>query len=115
MQLGLPEGRIPLSEAVIFLATCPKSNSAVCAIDKALELVKEGKGNKIPTSLLDTHYQGSKELGHGEGYKYSHDYPNHYVKQQFLHDDIKKETFYIYQDNKIENATKKYWDEINNK
>lgn len=115
MQLGLPEGRIPLSEAVIFLATCPKSNSAVCAIDKALELVKEGKGNKIPTSLLDTHYQGSKELGHGEGYKYSHDYPNHYVKQQFLPDDIKKETFYIYQDNKIENATKKYWDEIKNK
>lgn len=112
MQLGLPEGRIPLAEAVVFLATCPKSNSAILAIDKALEYVKEGKGSKVPNNLLDTHYQGSKFLGHGEGYKYSHDYPNHYVKQQFLPDDLKNTIFYEYQDNKIEKATQKYWEEI---
>lgn len=112
MQLGLPEGRIPLAEATIFLATCPKSNSAVLAIDSALEAVKEGKGNKIPNALLDTHYSGSSELGHGTGYKYSHNYPNHYVKQQFLPDDLMKTKFYNYQENKVEQIAKKYWDEI---
>lgn len=112
IQLGLPEGRIPLAEAVIFLATCPKSNSTIIAIDSALQAVKDGKGSKIPNHLLDTHYQGSEKLGHGEGYKYSHDYPNHYVKQQFLPDDLVKTKFYEYQDNKIEQQAKKYWDEI---
>lgn len=112
MQLGLPEGRIPLAEATIFLATCPKSNSAVLAIDSALEAVKEGKGNKIPNALLDAHYSGSSELGHGTGYKYSHNYPNHYVKQQFLPDDLMKTKFYNYQENKVEQIAKKYWDEI---
>ncbi len=112
LQLGLPEARIPLAEAVIFLATCPKSNSAINAIDKALDVVKQGKGAKIPNNLLDTHYNGSQNLGHGEGYLYSHNYPHHYVKQQFLPDDLVNETFYEYQDNKIEQNAKKYWDEI---
>lgn len=112
LQLGLPEGRIPLAEAVIFLATCPKSNSAINAIDKALDVVKQGKGAKVPNNLLDTHYKGSQKLGHGEGYLYSHEYPHHYVKQQFLPDDLVNETFYEYQDNKIEQQAKKYWDEV---
>lgn len=112
MQLGLPEGRIPLAEATILLATAPKSNSAINAIDKALDYIKEGKGNKIPNHLLDTHYEGSKSLGHGEGYKYPHSYKNHYVKQQYLPDDIRNDKFYEYQDNKVESTSKKYWDEI---
>ena len=82
------------------------------AIDKALEYVKEGKGNKIPNHLLDTHYEGSKALGHGENYKYPHSYKNHYVKQQYLPDDIRKEIFYEYQENKVETTTKKYWEDI---
>lgn len=112
MQLGLPEARIPLAEAVIFLATCPKSNSAIMAIDKALEVAQSGKGSQIPTNLLDTHYQGSAKLGHGLGYVYPHNYKNHYVKQQYLPDDLENEKFYQFQDNKVESAAKKYWDEI---
>ena len=112
MQLGLPEARLPLAEAVILLATSPKSNSVILAIDKALDLVREGKGSKIPTNLLDTHYAGSSKLGHGEGYKYAHNYENHYVKQQYLPDDIKNEVIYEYQDNKMEKTTKNYWENI---
>jgi putative ATPase len=112
LQLGLPEGRLPLAEAVIFLCTCPKSNSAAMAIDNALATIKEGKGIKVPTHLLDAHYAGSEKLGHGIEYKYPHDYPSHYVKQQYLPDDIKNIKFYSYQDNKIEQAAKAYWDLI---
>lgn len=112
MQLGLPEGRIPLSQATIFLATCPKSNSSIEAIDKAFEAINEGKGSKIPTHLLDSHYAGSIELGHGEGYKYPHAYKNHYCPQQYLPDDLKNSKFYNYQDNKVEQTAKKYWDEL---
>lgn len=115
MQLGLPEARIPLAEAVIFLATCPKSNSAILAVDSALSAVKQGKGSKIPNALLDAHYGGSAELHHGEGYRYSHDFPNHYVDQSFLPDDLVGEKFYVYQENKVESAAKKYWEEIKKK
>lgn len=115
MQLGLPEARIPLAEAVIFLATCPKSNSAILAVDSALIAVKQGKGSKIPNALLDAHYGGSAELHHGEGYRYSHDFPNHYVDQSFLPDDLVGEKFYVYQENKVESAAKKYWEEIKKK
>lgn len=112
LQLGLPEARIPLAHATILLATSPKSNSAINAIDQAFELIKEGKGVNIPPYLLDAHYKGSKFLGHGIDYKYPHNFPNHYVKQQYLPDDIRNVKFYIYQENKMESATKKYWDEI---
>lgn len=115
MQLGLPEARIPLAEAVIFLATCPKSNSAILAVDSALSAVKQGKGSKIPNALLDAHYGGSAELHHGEGYRYSHDFPNHYVDQSFLPDDLIGEKFYVYQENKVESAAKKYWEEVKKK
>lgn len=114
-QLGLPEARIPLAEAVIFLSTCPKSNSAINAIDKALEDVKNGLGNDIPMHLKDAHYEGSKALGHGTTYVYPHDYPSHYVYQQYLPTDIKTKTYYEYGDNKLEQQTKGYWDEIKKK
>lgn len=111
-QLGLPEARIPLAEATIFLATCPKSNSAINAIDKALSFVKEGKGVQIPSHLLDSHYDGAKKLGHGDDYIYPHNYPNHYVEQQYLPDDIKNVVFYAYLDNKIEKTAENYWAKI---
>ena len=112
LQLGLPEGRLPLAEAVIFLCTCPKSNSACIAIDSALDTIKEGKGIKVPNHLLDAHYEGSKNLDHGQDYKYPHDYPSHWVKQQYLPDDLKGTKFYSYQNNKVEQAAKAYWDLI---
>ena len=115
MQLGYPEARIPLAEATIFLATCPKSNSAINAIDAALMDVKEGKGVEIPTHLLDSHYAGSKDLGHGLNYVYPHNYPSHWIYQQYLPSDIKTKKYYSYCDNKIEQATKSYWEQITKK
>lgn len=111
-QLGYPEARIPLAEATIFLATCPKSNSAINAIDEALKDVKEGKGIEIPTHLLDSHYAGSKDLGHGVNYVYPHDFPSHWIYQQYLPSDIKTKKYYSYCDNKIEQATKLYWEQV---
>lgn len=112
-QLGLPEARIPLAEATIFLATCPKSNSACMAIDKAMEDINKGIGIEIPPHLKDAHYEGASHLGHGLTYLYPHSYPNHYVKQKYLPYDVKTQ-YYSYQENKIEQSTKKYWDEIKN-
>ena len=111
-QLGLPEARIPLAEATIFLATCPKSNSAICAIDSALDAVKAGKGIQVPAHLQDAHYTGASSLGHGKEYLYPHAYPSHYVDQQYLPDDIKNKVFYTYSDNKIEKAAENYWSKI---
>ena len=112
VQLGLPEARIPLAEAVIFLCTCPKSNSAINAIDAAMEDIKLGKGVQIPNHLLDSHYEGSKELGHGTNYVYPHMYKNHYIYQQYLPSDVKTRKYYEYGDNKIEQKTKEYWDNV---
>lgn len=112
VQLGLPEARIPLAEAVIFLCTCPKSNSAINAIDAAMEDIKLGKGVQIPNHLLDAHYEGSKELGHGTNYVYPHMYKNHYIYQQYLPSDVKTRKYYEYGDNKIEQKTKEYWDNV---
>lgn len=110
-QLGLPEARIPLAQAVILLATAPKSNSAYCAIDAAISDIKNGKGRDIPSTLQDTHYSGAKKLGRG-GYVYPHGHKNNYVPQQYLPDDIKDAKYYKYSDNKTEQLAKKYWDEI---
>ncbi len=110
--LGFPEARIPLAEAVILLATAPKSNSAICAIDEALSDVRGGKAYDIPSSLQDSHYQGAKNLQHGDGYKYSHNYPNHYVYQQFLPDELKDKIYYHFGENKTENASRAYWSKI---
>lgn len=112
LQLGLPEARIPLAEAVIFLATCPKSNSAINAIDAAMADVKKGKGGEIPAHLKDSHYGGAKDLGRGLTYQYPHLFPGHYVKQQYLPDALKDSAYYEYGPNKIEQAAKSYWDAL---
>lgn len=115
MQLGFPEARIPLAEAVILLATAPKSNSAICAIDAAMQDIANKDTGDIPKHLKDSHYAGAQALGHGLEYKYPHDYDGHYVKQQYLPDNIKNAVYYKYGDNKTEQAAKQYWDRIKNK
>ena len=92
-RIGMPEAQIILSQAVLYVATAPKSNSATNAIFDAMESVKQ-KRTTVPSHLQDAHYKGSKNLGHGVGYRYAHDYPDHYVKQQYLPDEIQGETFY---------------------
>jgi putative ATPase len=110
-QLGLPEAQIPLAEAVILLATAPKSNSAVLAIGAAREDIRNGKSGDIPRELQNVHADSSG-MERGQNYKYPHDYPNHWVKQQYLPDVIKKAKYYEYGDNKTEQAAKKYWELI---
>ncbi|MBQ2743443.1 MAG: replication-associated recombination protein A [Oscillospiraceae bacterium] len=112
LQLGMPEARIPLAEAVILLATSPKSNSAICAIDSAISDIRNGLGGDIPAYLRDAHYSGAEKLGRGLTYKYPHSYPNHWVKQQYLPDEIKNKKYYEFGDNKVEKTTEKYWNEI---
>ncbi len=112
LQLGLPEARIPLANATVFLATCPKSNSVICAIDAALSDVKNGNFSDIPAHLKDSHYEGAKKLGHGNEYIYPHGYPNNYVRQQYLPDEISDRVYYKHGNNKYEQSTKKYWEEI---
>ncbi|MBI4026594.1 MAG: replication-associated recombination protein A [Verrucomicrobia bacterium] len=82
--IGMPEARIVLAETTLYLATAPKSNTSILAIDAALEDVKAGRLQEVPKALRDTHYKGSKKLGHGEGYQYSHDHPMHHVEQEFM-------------------------------
>jgi putative ATPase len=112
LQLGFPEARIPLAEAVILLATAPKSNSAVCAIDAAMNDIEAVDTGDIPAHLKDSHYSGSQKLGHGIDYKYPHSFPNHYTEQQYLPDNIKNAKYYDFGDNKTEQAAKLYWDKI---
>lgn len=92
-RIGMPEAQIILSQAVLYVATAPKSNSACNAVFAALENVKSHK-TTVPAHLQDAHYKGSKKLGHGIGYRYAHDYPNHYVEQQYLPDEIRDARFY---------------------
>ncbi len=92
-RIGMPEAQIILSQAVLYVATAPKSNSACNAVFAAMENVKSHK-TTVPAHLQDAHYKGSKNLGHGIGYRYAHDYPNHYVKQQYLPDEIRDARFY---------------------
>ncbi|MPM54127.1 putative AAA domain-containing protein [bioreactor metagenome] len=110
--LGLPEARIPLAQAVILMATAPKSNSAILAIDAAQTDVKNGKTGPIPADLRDAHYSGAQKLGRGLGYRYPHSFPNHYLPQQHLPDIIKDRRYYEYGDNKTEQAARRYWEEI---
>ncbi len=112
LQLGMPEAKLPLSNAVILIATAPKSNSSYMAYAKASEDVAMGKGVYIPRHLQNTHFDGKDDLQKGQNYKYPHDYKNHYVKQQYLPDDIKDVKYYHYGNNKLEQATKEYWDKI---
>ena len=109
-KLGLPEARIPLANAVIELALSPKSNTAILSIDAALSDVRQGKSGNIPSHLQDSHYQGAQKLGRGTNYQYPHNYPNHWVKQQYLPDTL-KHTQYFQPDptSKFEEALKEQY------
>ncbi len=112
MQLGLPEARIPLGDAVVLLATAPKSNSAHIAFDAALADVENGATGDFPRHLQNVHYDGADAQVRGQHYLYPHDFPNHYVEQQYLPDNLKDKVYYTYGDNKLERAAKEYWDKI---
>lgn len=106
-RVGMPEAQIILSQAVLYVATAPKSNSAVNAVYSAMESVRSHK-TTVPSHLQDAHYKGSKNLGRGTGYKYAHDYPNHYVKQQYLPEEIGDARFYEPSDNGHEKEIKEW-------
>ena len=110
--VGLPEARIPLADAVILVATCPKSNSGEAAIDAAMADVRAGKGGPVPRQLQNKHYDGEDREVKGQHYIYPHDYPNHYTYQQYLPDNLKSARYYEYGPNKTEQAAKAYWDRI---
>lgn len=96
--VGMPEGRIILGQAVVYMATAPKSNASYLGIDHALNDVRKGKNGAVPNHLRDSHYSGATELGHGLGYKYPHNYPMHYIEQQYLPDDLVGTHYYIEDD-----------------
>ena len=112
LMVGLPEARIPLADAVVLVCNSPKSNSAYLAYDAAAADVRSGKSGPIPRQLQNMHYDGEDNNNKGQFYKYPHDYPDHYVKQQYLPDAIKNKQYYTYGDNKNEQAAKAYWDKI---
>ncbi len=111
LQLGLPEAKLPLAEAAILLATAPKSNSGVMAIDRAIADVRAGRTGNIPRELQNVHADGTG-FEREQGYLYPHDYPNHWVRQQYLPDAIRNARYYSYGDNKNEQAARRYWEEI---
>ena len=106
-RVGMPEAQIILSQAVLYVATAPKSNSATNAIFEATQAVKEYKAT-VPVHLQDSHYKGSAKLGHGIGYEYAHDFPKHFSRQQYLPDEIKDKVFYRASDNGYEKQIKKH-------
>lgn len=107
-RLGMPEARIVLAQAASYVACAPKSNSAIMAIDKAMDVIKHEKHAVIPSYLQDAHYKGAAKLGHGIGYKYAHAYENHYVEQQYLPDEHKDTVFYELSNNGYEAEIQKY-------
>lgn len=115
LQVGLPEARIPLADAVVLVCTAPKSNSAYKGINAAMEDVQNGNYGRIPRTLQNKHFDGEDNPNKGQFYKYPHDYKNHYVSQQYLPDDIKSRKYYVFGDNKIEQAAKAYWDLVKGK
>ena len=110
--VGLPEARIPLADAVILVASAPKSNSGEASIDKALADVNSGNFGAIPRQLQNKHYDGEGATQKGQNYLYPHDYQNHYVKQQYLPDNLKSKKYYIPGDNKTEQALDDYLKKI---
>ena len=115
MMVGLPEARIPLADAVILVATAPKSNSGEAAIDKAMADVQSGNYGPIPRRLQNKHFDGEDAEVKGQFYVYPHDYENHWVYQQYLPDRIKNKKYYEFGPNKNEQAFKSYWDRVKNK
>ncbi len=113
LQLGIPEAQLPLGEAVVLLATAPKSNSASSAIGAAWADVKAGRTGSVPRELQNVHADGTG-FEREQGYKYPHDYPGHWVRQQYLPDALKGVKYYEYGDNKAEQAAKAYWERIKN-
>ena len=111
-QLGMPEARIPLAQAIILMATAPKSNSAIRGIDAAMADVRHDNCGDIPAHLKDCHYTGAKKLGRGLTYQFPHDFPGHWVEQQYLPDALVGHTYYEYGENKNEQAARAYWEKI---
>ena len=111
-RLGMPEARIVLAQAVTYVASAPKSNAAYMAVDKALSIVRELRTAPVPAYLCDAHYKGAAKLGRGLGYKYAHDYPNHYVEQQYLPDAYKDMKFYEPTENGYEQTIREYFKKI---
>lgn len=111
LMLGMPEARIPLGDAAVLMATSPKSNSAHLAYDMAAEDVRKGKAGDFPRHLQNVHAD-SYTMEREQGYLYPHDYPNHWVRQQYLPDNLKNVTYYTYGPNKLEQAAKQYWDAV---
>ena len=114
-RVGLPEGRIILSQAASYVASAPKSNACVMAIDKAQEMVRRADTGQVPPHLRDVHYGGARDLGHGIGYKYAHDYPENYVRQQYLPDAIREERFYIPTENGYEKQIRNHLEHLRNR
>ena len=112
LQLGMPEAYLPLTNAAILIATAPKSNSGCVAYNAAITDIRQGKGIGVPRELQNTHYDGADAKVKGQNYKYPHDYAHHWVKQQYLPDDIKNHKYYKPGDNKFEQANKEYWEKI---
>lgn len=115
LMLGFPEARIPLAQAVVLLASAPKSNSAYNAINSALYDIEHIDTGTVPRQLQNKHYDGEGAVEKGQNYLYPHDYPDHYIKQQYLPDKIKNKTYYMPGNNKNEQTAKDYWDKIKNK
>lgn len=113
--LGLPEARLPLADAVVLVATAPKSNSAHDAINAAMADVQAGKGGPIPRQLQNKHYDGEDAAVKGQHYKYPHEWPNHWVNQQYLPDALQGKTYYHFGDNKTEQAAAQYWKRVKNR
>lgn len=111
--IGMPEARINLAQAAAYVACAPKSNSSVMAIDSAMSDVAHIKVSGVPNHLRDSHYPGAAELGHGKGYEYAHDFPNNYVEQQYLPDELVGKKYYVLSDNGYENEIKKWFKKIN--
>lgn len=112
LQLGLPEAVLPLSNAAILLATAPKSNSAAKAFWRASEAIEGRDVGQIPPDIRDGHYAGAKALGRMQGYQYPHDYPGHYVEQEYMPSGLKGMKFYEFGDNKLEETTRRYWEAL---
>ena len=111
-RIGMPEAQIILAQAVTYMASAPKSNAAVNAISKAMDVVGRTKTPPVPTHLQDAHYKSAEKLGHGLGYKYAHNYKNHYVKQQYLPDGLTDEVFYEPSENGYEATIREYYRKI---
>lgn len=111
-RLGMPEARIVLGQAVTYVASAPKSNAAYIAIDQALSVVRQNQVSEVPMHLKDAHYKGAAKLGHGVEYKYAHDYPNHYVKQQYLPDSLVGTVFYEPTENGYEKEIREHLERI---